>query len=134
MVTRGPGRGGTRRLNRSEQRGVSAPDDAPLPAALEHGDLVDLLDLVEDLAGDGLGWSARDGAYRRGIEFRGAVGGQQAVGFLLGVGELGVAEPGERRAVEQGVDAARRYPAQIRSAVADRAVAAPRLAPRRGRS
>ena len=38
-----------------------------------------LLDVIEDLAGDGLGWPSCNRTHRRRIEFRGAIGGQQTI-------------------------------------------------------
>jgi hypothetical protein len=50
------------------------------------------------------GRASDDLAHLRGRDLRPTVGGEQPVLLLLGVGELGVAETGERPAVEHGVD------------------------------
>ncbi len=62
------------------------------------------LDRVDDLGRKGFRGGGIDRADLFGIEFVLAVGGQQAVGFLRGIGELGIAEAFDRRAVEDRAD------------------------------
>src|SRR5262249_34729365 len=81
---------------------------------------------ADDLAGHRPRRATGDRPYRVRSELGCPVGGEETVAFLLRVGQLRIAEPGDRRAVEDGAYQLLVLGAQ-RLRVAGRDVAPPRL-------
>ena len=67
-------------------------------------DLGLFLRVDDHVAGNRSGRTGINGSYRLDRHLWLALGREQAIGLLLGVSELGVAEPGETRGVEHGRD------------------------------